>query len=286
MTEPVGARVHDRARGKLRERALDQPTAFGEHDHVVAEPRDHVHLVLDQQNSDAVGDQRAQVLADLAGKRRVDAGHRLVEQQQSRLGHQRAADLEELLLPAGQLRRLIVEHARQVEPLRNRASTNLKLRLAVAHRGPAHERPRELLARLVAPVQQQMLEHGEPRKAACDLERPHQAAPRDAVGPFAGDIAPGKYDAAGIRWDETADAVEQRGLAGAVRSDQSGDPPVLDREVDARKRGDAVEAAGHGVDVEQSHDHLVALRSGSSRCEPSGPRCTTRRGGRPWGIWA
>ena len=59
----------------------------------------------------AVRGERAQVLADLARQRRVDAGDRLVEQDQLRLGHQRAADLEQLLLAAREVGRRIVDHA-------------------------------------------------------------------------------------------------------------------------------------------------------------------------------
>ena len=57
-----------------------------------------------------------QMLADLAGQRRVDAGHRLVEQDQLRLGHQRAADLEQLLLAAGEIGGGIADHGHEIEP--------------------------------------------------------------------------------------------------------------------------------------------------------------------------
>ena len=56
--------------------------------------------MLDQQDRDPLLDEAFQALADLARQRRVDAGDRLVEQDQLGLGHQRAPDLEQLLLAA------------------------------------------------------------------------------------------------------------------------------------------------------------------------------------------
>ncbi len=111
-----------RVGGQLGEAALGQVPAFGQHHDVVAEPRDRVHVMLDQQDGQALVDQAAQVLRDLAGQRRIDARDRLVEQDELRVRHQRAPDLQQLLLAARQARRGLVQHAHEVEPLaRSRA---------------------------------------------------------------------------------------------------------------------------------------------------------------------
>ena len=64
--DPYRRAAPARSRPPVVERAFGQMPALGQHDHVVAKPRDHVHVVLDQQDGDAVGDQALQVLADLA----------------------------------------------------------------------------------------------------------------------------------------------------------------------------------------------------------------------------
>ena len=50
---------------------------------------------------------------------------------------------------------------------------------------------------------------------------------------------------------DAADAVEQRGLAGAVRADQAADLAVADVERDAAQRDDAAEAHRHVGNAEQ-----------------------------------
>src|SRR4029077_3031921 len=94
-----------------------------------------------------------------------------------------------------------------------------------------------------------------------DLKGAHEAALRDHVGARAGDVGAVEHDAAGVGWHEAAHAVEQRGFAGAVRPDQPGDAGGLDRERDAAQRRDAVEAAGHGANIEQGHRRTISQSS-------------------------
>ena len=91
----VGAHL---VRGSLRDHA-----SVVHHDHAVARAHDEVEVVLDDQERDAVAlAQREDVLEQLDAQRRADAGHRLVEQQDPRLRHQRADEVEQLALPAGE----------------------------------------------------------------------------------------------------------------------------------------------------------------------------------------
>ena len=75
--------------------------------------------MLDQADGQAVAVERDEVLGDLVGQARIDAGHRLVEQEHLRLGHQGTADLDELLLTAGKRRDGIVEHVVELQPPRD-----------------------------------------------------------------------------------------------------------------------------------------------------------------------
>ena len=60
-----------------------------------------------------------------------------------------------------------------------------RAQLLLARRAPrrAQQRRQHALARLVRAVEQQVVEHGEPRQAARDLEGAHQARRGDLVGP-------------------------------------------------------------------------------------------------------
>src|SRR5579864_2630289 len=86
--------------------AADQP-ALRHDEHRVAQLLDEVQLVLDHQDRQAVAAEVLQVAPDLLDDARVHAGHRLVEKQAARVQHERAHDLDQALLPAAQLPRVI-----------------------------------------------------------------------------------------------------------------------------------------------------------------------------------
>ena len=56
----------------------------------------------------SLGAQPLHVVEQPLPERRVDPRHRLVEQQQPRLGHQRPRQLEQLALPARERARIVV----------------------------------------------------------------------------------------------------------------------------------------------------------------------------------
>ena len=73
------------------------------HDHAVARPHDEVEVVLDDEERDAVAiAEREDVLEQLHAERRADSRHRLVEEQDRRLGHQCANQVEQLPLAPGE----------------------------------------------------------------------------------------------------------------------------------------------------------------------------------------
>jgi len=59
---------------------------------------DGVHVMLDQQHGDAVGHQRAQVLADLAREYRVHSSHRFRQAAAGAAPPSKRGDLQQLLL--------------------------------------------------------------------------------------------------------------------------------------------------------------------------------------------
>ncbi len=118
--------------------------------------------------------------------------------------------------------------------------------------GAQHGRA-EGLARLMLAVEHQVLDHGELRQPAGDLERARKADIREPVGAPAGDVRPVERDGAVVRLERAGDRIEQRGLAGAVRPDQSGDAAFLDGKVRAVERRHAAEAPPQAFDFEQCH---------------------------------
>jgi hypothetical protein len=158
-----------------------------------------------------------------------------------------------MLLAARQGGGGVVGHAHEVEPAHHGQRALAQRRLAPARAAAAGEGVPEPLARLVITVEHEVLEDGQAREAARDLECPHEPGPRDAVRAPARDVTAVEDHTATLRRHETGDAVKQRRLAGAVGTDETGDRAGLDREVNAVQRADAVEGALQAVDVEQGH---------------------------------
>jgi len=103
---------HRRMVANLVGRAFCNSAAEIEHDHVLAQGADEVHVVLHHQHGDAAFvAQRSEALAQQVGFSRIEAGGRLVEQQQARLSNQRAHQLDALLQSVGQ-----ASHGRALVP--------------------------------------------------------------------------------------------------------------------------------------------------------------------------
>ena len=73
-----------------------------ERDDAIADAADQPHVVLDQEDGDAAVPDAHDVAHQLAGLGRVHAGGRLVEEQEARLGRERAGDLEPPAVGVGQ----------------------------------------------------------------------------------------------------------------------------------------------------------------------------------------
>ena len=82
--------------------AVGDALAVVEHGDPVAQAHDQLDVVLDQQDGDARVADAADAVHEVLALGRVHAGGGLVEQQQARLGGQRAGDLDQPLLAVGQ----------------------------------------------------------------------------------------------------------------------------------------------------------------------------------------
>src|SRR5207248_5905421 len=96
-----------------------------------------------------------------------------------------------------------------------------------------------------------VLEDRELPERTRDLEGPRDAPVADRVGREAGQLLTEEDDRARRSPERAGDAVEHRGLAGAIRADQAEDLALHDLERDRVERGEAPEVLGDPPDRQQ-----------------------------------
>src|SRR5580693_7755703 len=213
---------------------------------MVAEFAGKVEILLDQHDGDLA--ERAQIgdgAADILDDRRLDAFGRLVEQEEPRPHHQRAADGELLLLAAR------------------------KVAAAPAQHGFEHREQREHVVRYAARLARQRRKAGteilldcEQRKDFAPLRHISDAAPRPLRRSQRGDIAAFPGDGAAAHRLLAGQGIEEARLADAVAAEHAGDFARLglERNRAQRLRGAVVQV--DGLDIQ--HD-LSRMASGEWR---------------------
>ena len=203
----------------------------------VRQLHDHLHVVLDDQDGEILGD-AAHQLHGVVRFRGAHAGGRLIEAQQLRLGGERDADLEVALLAVreigGQLIGL-VEQAHGLQHGFGLADDVVIVAVVLEHapavpprlRGDAH-----------------VLERGGIGEDVGDLVGAGDALLRDAIGRQPGDVLAVEDDATGGRTQHAGQAIEEGALARPVGADDGADLAALDFEVDVVERGQTTEADG------------------------------------------
>src|SRR5581483_52182 len=101
---------------------------------------------------------------------------------------------------------------------------------------------------------EQVLEHAHRAERARDLEAARNAATRPHVGREPRDLFAVEDDRAALIPERAGDAIDERGLAGAVRADQAEALALADREAHLGERGEAAEVLGDAAYLqERSH---------------------------------
>ncbi len=193
---------------------------------------------------------------------RVQPGEDLVEQQQLRTRGERARQLEALAPGHRQVRGGLVELRPEPDALgdplgggeRGRASPLVQVRA-----------DRHVLADRLRGERLDDLEGAR-----------HARARREVRGP-AGHVAPVEADRAGVGPQEAGHQREQRRLARAVRTDQRGERPRGQRELDVLHRAQPAEGLGHARQREQRLSHRAAPRRHPRHRPPTGARRRARR---------
>src|SRR5580765_1405668 len=211
----------------------------------------HHRVLLDEQDGRALLVDLDDRLEDPLDEDRGEPHRRLVEQQERRMGHERPADRDHLLLAAGECSGLLLLSFREpgkerVDPFEVAAELRAVTSLECAHL--------------------EVLEHGHAGEELAALRRLRNAEPYDVVGWFAGDVRAAKHDRSAPRMVEPVDRAKHGRLSGAVRADQGHDLAFVDLDRDSFQRFDRAVVGVHFLDREQRavlrgrrHDVVAAL---------------------------
>ena len=200
-------------------RAVADLLAVVEHDHAIGDVHHHAHVVLDQH------DRRAVLLVDVEHEAAhvllfldVHAGHGLVEQQQRRLGRERAREFDALLQAVRQPadRRLAdVLDLQEVDDLLDLAPV---LQLLASRATDVDRLLEEVRVHLEVAPGHDVVEHAHALEQRDVLERARDALRRGLVRVHVAAHLAAKRDRALLRVVDAVDDVEHRALAGAVRA--------------------------------------------------------------------
>jgi hypothetical protein len=165
----------------------------------------------------------------------VEVAERLVEQEEQGIAHQGAAHRDPLALAAGELRRLALEQAVDLQQCGDPRHRLVLLRLGHA---AAFHAEGDVAADRHRRIERVGLEH-------------HGDVA--VLGRYGVDHPVADLDSAAVWLLQPGDHVQQRGLAAARRAQQHGELAVLDREVDALQHLGVAEALVQTPDAERRH---------------------------------
>src|SRR3989304_421040 len=221
----------------------------------LAEPHDDLHVVLDDQNGLALVPAARDGRQELVQERPVHAGGGLVQPEQRRTPHQHADELQELLLAVGEVPGVLM-----LEPVEGHEPEQfLGSPAGYVERPLSHD--------------QEILQGGELWEDPDDLEGAPDAAAGHLVGLQAVDARTLEADLPGVARVEARDAVEERGLPGAVGPDEAVDPAGGQRERAAVDRGPPTEALGYVPHLEDRVRLHLRSSGGAGSAAGESPGC-------------
>src|SRR5882724_4011852 len=246
--------------------AFDQYLTLHEHGDAPGEPEDQIHVVLDDQDRDFLG----QLVEHLENAMRLERRHarcRLVEEQHLGFQAERDRDLDQTLLPVGQVEDALSRVFREPEGRE-------QLQAFAAHVGVRARRAQHLRRHALALGyrQRDVVEHREAAEKRVDLERPAEAALHALGLAQSGDVLSPEHDLPGGGRQHSREHVDEGGFPGAVRSDQRVARPRLETEIDPVGDGERAEglaqAARFQCDVQAFLRSLASSASMIPRIPP------------------
>src|SRR5437867_10759660 len=225
----------------------------------LGDAHDDLHVVLDQQHSDALGADPLHQFHEFALFLRVGARRRLVQQEQFRIVGQSSRNLQPPLRAVGKIAGVVVgllpdadEIEQLVRPFGDPRLLSLRLRRL-------EERIPELGMHAWVLPDPHVVQGGHVREQSDLLKGASDAQVGNLVRLEPGDVAALKTDYAGRRLVEAGNGVEERRLPGAVRTDQRKDLTRSNGEADVIDRGQTAESLDHVVNVENGRRSRPAL---------------------------
>ncbi len=224
--------------------ALGDLAAEIQHHDAVGDVHHHAHVVLDHHHGHAelfieIDDVARHVLLFLE----VHAGHRLVEQDQLRLQRHGAGQFDALAQAVGQGAGGRLAHRLQVEEVDDLLDLAAMLELLAPRAGQPVQRSRdEVVLQEVMPPDHDVVEHAHVLEQRQVLEGAADAEPGPGVGIERGDVLPAIEQLAFGRPVAARNAIDDRGLAGAVGADDREQLAVVDAKTDIGERTNATEA--------------------------------------------
>src|SRR5262249_2894698 len=250
---------------RVRRAVGDLPPARHD-DEALRDAQDGVHVVIDDDERPPLPVQLANAVEQLVAQPRMHAGERLIEEQYGRLQHQTAAELQQLLLAAGQVFRRQPCHVAE------------RQEVEVAPRAPNDVVPGRMRPRQTG--HQHVLEHGHAAEELRQLKRPRDAHRGVDVWRAPAHPLPANQNVSAVRVQVAGQQVDERGLARSIWADQPDEITFGDDEIDGVVRHDAAEPL-HETDATHElgapahapgslRGTVDAARSGGSRVSASG----------------
>src|SRR5215472_5833938 len=260
----------------LFRRPVGEESAFMHHDDAVRVAEHHVHVVLDDNRRHGAGaHDRRHGIHDLRLLARAHPARRLVEKEQfwaQRIGH---GNVEQLALALRQAASRHAALAVETEPAEHVEGLAADVLVVVRKRRDPCD-----LALAREDRQRNIVENAKPVEQIDDLE----AASDTRLDPFVyrgeGDVFALEQDAAAVRFELSADQINERGLAGAVRAHEREEFALVDGEIHAIAGAQVAELLAEIDRLEQDHEDFSFGRSLSASAEIAPPipvgKSTTR----------
>src|SRR6266567_1317929 len=250
-------------RPDLFRRPVGEESAFVHHDDAVRVAEHHVHVVLDDNRRHGAGaHDRRHGIHDLRLLARANPARRLVEKEQFRaqgIGH---GDVEQLALTLRQSAGRHAALAVELEPAEDVEGLAADIPVVVRECRDLHD-----LALAREDGQRDIVENGKGVEQIDDLEAARDARSDALVDRGEGDVLALEQDPAAVRLEMSADQIDERGLAGAVRAYEREKFALVDGEIHAIAGVDIAELLAEIDRLEKDHEDFSCGRSLSATAE-------------------
>src|SRR5271168_940895 len=145
------------------------PTLGHDH-HLVGAPHDDVDIVFDEEEGHALlAPQALDLVEQCRAQRSVDSRHRLIEQHEPRLGHQRARKFEQLALPARKRPGIFARLGVEGECAHELLGAFMRRILGALHRRSAEDEAMKVFAGLALGAEHHVVAYAHRREYSCEL---------------------------------------------------------------------------------------------------------------------